>query len=126
MKQEWPRYQLALGKEPFPAVQTESPFFLFALVQFDGNGGVLAGTPSALSFLQFAGSYTLNPDCTGTMSLNNAAASSSVFECAPTGTALALSFILIQPATTHGAPAPEIAFTQASATQTLSGDGVAQ
>ena len=114
------------GAGTIPATQTEAPFFLFALVQFDGNGGVLAGMPSALSFLQFAGSYTLNPDCTGTMSLNNAAASSSVFSAPPTGSALALSFILIQPETTHGAPAPEIEFNQASGTQTLHGYGVAQ
>jgi hypothetical protein len=109
-----------------PAMQTESPFFLFALVQFDGNGGILAGTTSELSFLQFAGSYTLNPDCTGTMSLDNGTAISSTVSTAQAGSALALNFILIQPETTHGAPAPEIAFTQASGTQTLSGYGVTQ
>ena len=114
------------GSGTIPAAQTEAPFFLFALVQFDGSGGVLAGLPSALSFLQFAGSYTLNPDCTGTMSLNNAAASTGAFSAPQTGSALALSFILIQPETTHGAPAPEIEFNQASGTQTLHGYGIAQ
>ena len=42
------------------------------------------------------------------------------------GSALELNFILVQQETTHGAPAPEIAFVQASGTQTLSGYGVTQ
>jgi hypothetical protein len=107
------------GALTIPAAQTEAPFFSFVMVQFDGIGGIQAGTASALSFLQFSGSYTLNPDCTGTMSLNNGTV-------AQPGSALELNFILIQQETTHGAPAPEIAFVQASGTQTLSGYGVTQ
>ena len=114
------------GTATISAMPTEAPFFLFALVQFDGNGGIQAGTTSALGFLQFAGSYTLNPDCTGTMSLDNGTAISSTVSTAQAGSALALNFILIQQETTHGAPAPEIAFVQASGTQTLSGYGVTQ
>ncbi len=65
----------------------ETPLFFFGLVQFDGNGNVITpvssssassssgsspnGTPasSGLGYLQFTGTYTINPDCSGTLTL---------------------------------------------------------
>jgi hypothetical protein len=122
---------------------TEAPYFLFGLVQFDGNGNIIApsGTPSTLgSNLRYTGTYTVNVDCTGTMTLKGSAPSSST--TGTTGTtsttssvSLSLSFILTQPSVAYngggptsrsGSIGPGIQFSQSGATETLEGYGIAQ
>lgn len=121
--------------------QTEAPFFLFGLVQFDGNGNVIApsGTPSTVGGnLRYTGSYTVNADCTGTMTLKAPAPSSGTTGTTSTtsSTSLSLSFILSQPSVAFnggsssnarsGSVGPGIQFSQSSATETLEGYGIAQ
>ena len=108
------------GTVTLPA-QTETPLFLFGRVLFDGNGGIPAPpvTPASLGFLQFVGSYTINTDCTGTMTLNSVGSSNS-------DPSLSLAFVLTQPRVSDASMRPEIQFSQSSAAQTLSGYGLAQ
>ncbi len=53
------------------AVSGVAPFFLFGVLQFDGNGNVVApsASTSPLGYLEFTGTYKVNADCTGTMTL---------------------------------------------------------
>lgn len=69
--------------------EAESPFFFFGLLQFDGNGNVVApvsttgstttsSTPvsgssiaNALGYLQFTGTYTVSSDCSGIMTITS-------------------------------------------------------
>lgn len=147
--------------------QTEAPFFFFALVQFDGNGNVISpsasssitgsssstGTSSPLGYLQFTGTYTVNPDCTGTMTLNAFPSSMSLTvgksttstgtgttgtgtgtsTTASTNPPLTLNFILTQ-ATVPVSTAPSTArydgsgiqFSLSTGTETIVGYGVGQ
>ena len=112
--------------------QTQAPFFTFGLVQFDGAGKISSqsGT-SSLSYLQYSGTYTVNADCTGTMTLSNAPnTSTSGATGGGTGsstTGTSLNFILLQPSNARGvSSSPEISFSQASGTQTMFGVGIAQ
>lgn len=113
--------------------QTQAPFFTFGLVQFDGHGNITSqsGT-SSLGYLQFAGTYTVNPDCTGTMTLSNATNTSTSGNNGGTGTTTSttgtsVNFVLIQPSASSGAPSsPQISFSQSGSGQTLFGTGIAQ
>ena len=121
---------------------TGAPFFSFGMVQFDGNGNVisLAVTPSPLAFLQFTGTYTVNPDCTGTMTLKSTSSSGPTTTTgtgsSPTGstTAMSLSFVLTQGlvpfngGNPSGARAigPEIEFTSSSSSLMATGYGIPQ
>ena len=102
--------------------QTVAPFFLFARVQFDGNGNILtpAGPVSTMSFLQLGGSYTVKSDCTGTLTLT--AVDAAIGGSGPT---LSLNFALTQSDSSTGSR-PEIQFSGASQTQTLFGYGRSQ
>jgi hypothetical protein len=122
------------------STQTEAPFFWFASIDFDGNGNVIIPSvvPSALSYLQYTGSYKVNADCTGTMTLkSNTGASSSTTGTSSTTSSSALSvyFILSQPTVPFNpgnpsqqasSPSPGIEFSLSSGTETLSGRGIAQ
>jgi hypothetical protein len=105
--------------------QTVAPFFLIGRVQFDGNGNILpqAATPSSLSFLQFAGSYTVNADCTGTMTLGSNTVAAAFTIPGPT---LSANFVLTQPSVTGGSTGPDIQFNLFNGAETLSGRGQVQ
>ena len=111
--------------------QTQAPFFTFGLVQFDGNGNMISqsGT-SSLGYLQFAGTYTVNADCTGTMTLSNATSTSTGGNTGGTGTTTSttgtsVNFALIQPSASSGG-SPQISFSQSGSGQTMFGTGIAQ
>ena len=116
---------------PILGTQTQAPFFTFGLVQFDGNGNIMtqAGA-SSLGYLQFAGTYTVNADCTGTMTLSNATVTSTSGSTGTGTTAPAtgatVNFVLIQPIDSGSSAPPEIAFSQSGSGQTLFGTGIAQ
>jgi hypothetical protein len=102
--------------------QTVASFFLLGRVQFDATGTILpqVATSSSLSFLQFAGSYTVNSDCTGTMTLgsdNGTAAS---------GSTLAVNFVLTQPGSPGISMKPDIQFNLSNGVETLFGRGQVQ
>ena len=117
---------------------TEQPATLFAAVSFDGNGNATAQTVSAASPLgsfQLTGTYTVNMDCSGSMTLNAVPASSTTTGTG-TGTtttpppAIKVSFVLSPPA---GAAAlsgystrPAIEFTAWNGIETFFGLGTAQ
>jgi hypothetical protein len=123
----------------------ETPFFLFGTVDFNGSGSIISpsGTLSTLgSNLEFTGSYTVNADCTGTMTLNSSLLSTStstgttgMSTSSTSSSALSLSFVLVQPTvpftpgstTASRSLGPEIEFSMSSSgTQTLSGYGLPQ
>jgi hypothetical protein len=122
------------------SAQTEAPFFLFSLVQFDGNGNVISpsGTPSTLGGnLRFTGTYTVNADCTGTMTLSNAPGTitgATGSSSATSSSTLSLSFIVTPPTVPYNSASttavrstgPEIEFSQSSGSATLFGYGIAQ
>ena len=113
---------------------TEQPATFFAVVRFDGNGNVIAqtvGASSPLASFQLTGSYTVNLDCSGSMTLNTATTSTG----SATGTPLMVSFVLTPPAQyqTPGAIAvsgyssrPGIEFTAWNSNETFFGFGTAQ
>jgi hypothetical protein len=121
------------------STQMEAPLFWFGRVQFDGNGKITApsGTQTPLSSLQFTGSYTVNNNCTGTMTLTgptNTTPTGSGSGGTGTGssaTPLSVNFVLTQPAIAFsgGAPVPGgstkpgIEFSLSSGSQTLIGYG---
>jgi hypothetical protein len=116
-----------LASDSILGAQTEAPFFTFGLVQFDGIGNIIsqAGT-SSLSYLQFAGTYTVNTDCTGTMALSNATNSSTSGSTGTATTGTSVNFVLIQPSASGPSSSPVILFSQSGSGQTLYGTGIAQ
>jgi hypothetical protein len=131
---------IGTGTSAASSASGASSFFLFASVDFNGAGTIVAPSvaPSSLSSLQFTGTYTVNPDCTGTMTISNAPASSSSSATGSSSTSsskLSLSFTLTQPSVLFnpGTPTatarsfgPGIEFSQSSSSGTLFGYGVAQ
>ena len=101
---------------------TGTPFFVFGRVQFDGNGNLIA-LPSAQSSIgrQFVGTYTVNNDCTGNVSLNSTG-STTAGSVAGSTPALSLNFVMIGSATSS---TPQIQFTQSGGSQLLVGSGQA-
>jgi hypothetical protein len=99
---------------------TGTPFFVFGRVQFDGTGNLIA-LPSAQSSIgrQYVGTYTVNNDCTGTVSLNSTGSTTagSVTGSTP---ALALNFVMNGSASSS---TPQIQFMQSGGTQLLVGSG---
>ncbi len=76
------------------------------------------------SALQFVGSYTVNTDCSGILTLGTV---STVAGTAVTpGSTLSVNFVLTQPSAPFTGNRPVIEFSQSSATQTLFGYGEAQ
>lgn len=120
-----------------------SLFTGFASAQFDGNGNILSTsstpgtstTPSAQSYLQLAGTYTVNADCTGSMKLTiPGATTSSTGSTSSASSTLSLNFVLTPPSvpvnqstlsTARSLP-PEIQFTQTGTTEMISGYGLAE
>lgn len=111
-----------------------APFFFVALADFDGGGNIVAPpgtTTPPLGFLQFKGTYTVNPDCTGTMTLTPVSAgSTSSGTASSASTAMTVNFVLTQakaPVTQAPSTAkyggPGIEFSLANSTETLFGFG---
>ncbi len=105
--------------------QTVASFFLLGRVQFDANGTILpqTATASSLSFLQFAGSYTVNTDCTGTMTLGS---NSSTGASLTPGSTLSVTFVLTQASVPGVSMRPDIQFNLSNGAETLFGRGQAQ
>lgn len=105
-----------------------TPFFIFGRVQFDGNGNLTApaGTQPSLS-LQFVGTYTVNNNCTGTLTLNTTNGTTGTTTGSTTGTtansSLSLNFVLTAGNQSSSSSTPQIEFTQTSGTQILLGSG---
>ena len=121
---------------------TTQPVTFVARLTFDGNGNVIAQpvvSPSPLASFQYTGTYTVNLDCSGTISLIPATAASSTGTVVTTTTTatplLSASFVLIPPVAyvttgsatlTGSADRPSLLFTVSNSTETLSGYGRAQ
>jgi hypothetical protein len=130
------------------------PITLFGVVTFDGGGHIIpqmVATGSSLGNFQYTGTYTINPNCSGTMTLTPmgttvAAGSSTTTGTTGTGTttttttnttALTVNFVLTPPVTYPSTTAysatpsgyssrPGIEFTLTSGNETLMGMGIAQ
>jgi hypothetical protein len=118
------------------SASVQQPATLFARLRFDGNGNVILDTVasgSPLGSFQYAGTYTVNLDCSGSITLTPAAS--------PTGTstssasAISASMVLIPPiayvtngtaSLTGSADRPSIQFTLTNAGETFTGYGRAQ
>src|ERR1700722_2257856 len=122
---------------------TLQPVSVFGVVTFDGAGKILpqivpSGSP--LGSFQYKGTYTVNLNCTGTMTLGPATSASSTTTTTTTTTssaALTVNFVLTPPITypttnaysaspSGNAFRPGIEFTLTSAAETLAGFGIAQ
>jgi hypothetical protein len=103
---------------------------MFARVRFDGNGNLIADTAasgSPLASFQYAGAYTVNLDCSGTITFTTGSGT--------TATSIAGSFVLtpppayLNPSVTNlsgYSERPGILYTLTNATETISGYGRAQ
>jgi len=120
------------------------PITLMGVVTFDGGGHIIQQTVasgSPLGNFQYTGTYTINPDCAGTMTL--APATSTTTTTTTTGTAAAsastftVNFVLTPPITypttsaysaspSGNAARPGIEFTFGSSFASLYGFGIAQ
>jgi hypothetical protein len=116
-----------------------------ARVLFDGTGKVLDGTISGvttpLSLLQYTGTYTVFPDCTGALTLKPPAAATPSTTASGTGAvgapAISAYFVITSPivqVNSNGNVAfqspfglrPSLLFSLASRSQVISGIGTAQ
>lgn len=88
---------------------TLQPYMFVANVRFDGNGNVVSdptASASPLSFFAYTGTYTVNADCSGTMTLTSTPPATTP----PTaGTALSLNFVLTQPVVMINPGVPNLA-----------------
>jgi hypothetical protein len=116
---------------------TVQPVDVFGVVTFDGAGNVIpqmvpSGSP--LGSFQYKGTYTVNLNCTGAMTLGSAISTTTT---TTSSTALTVNFVLTPPITYPTTSAysaspsgdssrPGIEFTLTSAFETLSGFGIAQ
>lgn len=114
-----------------------------ARIRFDGNGKVVddtvLGVTTPLASLQYTGTYSVNADCTGTLTLSQKLASSAATGTTPSSTtpAITLSFVITDPivqVNSSGAVAfqspfslrPSFVFSFANQNQVVSGIGKAQ
>ncbi len=124
---------------------TTQPATIFGRVFFDGAGNITPQTVAAgspLASFQYAGAYTVNLDCSGTMTLTPSASSTSTGTGTGTGsgtstaTSVKVNFVLIPPiayltGNTSSLPSgsaarPGIEFTLSNSTATLAGFGLPQ
>jgi hypothetical protein len=103
-----------------------------AIVHFDGGGNIIADpivSPSSLAMFQYTGTYTVNSDCTGTMTLSSGpgAPGGSI---AKFPSALSISFIITPATISLGAPnpvgdqsRPGLELVMSNGTQTANGYG---
>ncbi len=114
------------------------PVTFLASVTFDGNGNVIPQTvtsPSPLGSFQYAGTYTMNLNCTGTITLMAPPKTSTTGTTTSTTPLMTLNFVLIPPVAyvtngtaslTGSADRPSLLFTTSNTTEILSGYGRAQ
>jgi hypothetical protein len=119
-------FGLNLGDPPpsETGARTVSPFGFIGRIFADGNGALIqdnAGNNSPLGMRQFVGSYTMNSDCTGTMTFtgtsDNSGAPGIPGTPTPGATGPTLSFVLTQGRATNqtgqtpnGTQRPELLF----------------
>ncbi|HEV1285092.1 MAG TPA: hypothetical protein VNU44_07270 [Bryobacteraceae bacterium] len=116
------------------SASVQQPATLFARLRFDGNGNVILDTVasgSPLGSFQYAGTYTVNLDCSGSITLTPAASPTGT----STGSAITASMVLTPPVAyvtngtaslTGSADRPSIQFTLTNAGETFTGYGRAQ
>jgi hypothetical protein len=114
---------------------TTQPVTFFASVTFDGNGNVVpqpVASSSPLGSFQYAGTYTVNLNCTGTLTLAAPPKTGTPTSVTPLVTA---NFVLIPPVAyvsngtttlSGSADRPSLLFSTSNSTQILSGYGRAQ
>jgi hypothetical protein len=114
------------------------PVTFLASVTFDGNGNVVPQTvtsPSPLGSFQYAGTYTVNLNCSGTLTLMAPPKTTSTGTTTSTTALLSVNFVLIPPvaylttgtATLTGSQdRPSLLFTTSNTSEILSGYGRAQ
>lgn len=124
---------------------TAQPATIFGRVFFDGGGNIVPQTVasgSPLANFQYAGTYTVNLDCSGTMTLTPGGSTTGAGAGPGTGTGTAaatsvkVNFVLIPPIAyltgnssslpTGSAARPGIEFTLSNSTATLAGFGLPQ
>jgi hypothetical protein len=125
-----------VSRVTFQAVAVNPPgtgnIATLAVVHFDGGGNIIADpitSPSPLAMFQYSGTYTVNSDCTGTMTLSSGpgAPGGSI---AKFPSALSINFIITPATISLGAPnpvgdqsRPGVEFVMSNGTQTASGYG---
>jgi hypothetical protein len=113
-----------------------------ARLRFDGNGKVVddtvLGVTTPLTTFQYTGTYTVNADCTGTLSISHTPQPTATATTpTATGTPLTITFVITDPivqVNSSGAVAfqspfslrPSFVFSFANQTQVVSGIGKAQ
>lgn len=130
------------------------PIVFFASVTFDGNGNVVAQTPSSgspLASFNYMGTYTMNLNCSGTMTLSPPPTTSSSTSSSSTSTSTTttttttttsggttswtINFVVVPPVTyavngsailTGNADRASMLFSLQSSTETIFGYGRAQ
>jgi hypothetical protein len=126
---------------------TPQPVSVLAVLTFDGAGNILpqmVASGSPLADFQYKGTYTVNLNCSGTLTLMPVPPSTTTTTSTGTGTgttttstAITASFVLTPPITypttnaysaspSGNAARPGINFTLTTATETVSGYGIAQ
>jgi hypothetical protein len=115
---------------------TSQAVTFLASVTFDGAGNVITQpvtSPSPLGSFQFTGTYTVNLNCSGTLTLNSPKSTATGTSATPA--LINANFVLIPPVAfvstgtatlTGSADRPSLLFTTASSTETISGYGRAQ
>jgi hypothetical protein len=125
------------GTTTSTTVPDSQPAIFIAAVSFDGNGNVVAqavGANSPLGSFQLTGTYTVNLDCSGTMSLSTVTSSTSTGTTGTTTSSTATKFLVdfvLTPASGAAALSgyssrPAIDFTLWNGTETFFGLGTAQ
>jgi hypothetical protein len=113
-----------------------------ARIRFDGNGKVVddsvLGVNTPLATLQYTGTYSVNPDCTGTVTISQTPGANSTTGTKPAaGSAITLSLVITNPivqVNSSGTVAfqspfslrPSFVFSFANQNQVVSGIGKAQ
>jgi hypothetical protein len=119
---------------------TVQPVSVFGVVTFDGAGNVIPQTVasgSPLGSFQYKGTYTVNLNCSGTMTLGPVPPAGTTTTTTTTTPSLTVNFVLTPPITypttnafsaspSGNASRPGIEFNVTSAGETLSGFGIAQ
>jgi|HubBroStandDraft_4_1064222.scaffolds.fasta_scaffold37815_3 hypothetical protein len=119
---------------------TAQPVSVLGVVTFDGAGNVIpqtVGSGSPLGSFQYKGTYTVNLNCSGTMTLGPVPATTTTTTTTTTSPSLTVNFVLTPPITypttnaysatpSGNAARPGIEFNLTSAGETLSGFGIAQ
>jgi hypothetical protein len=117
------------------ATTTSSPFALIGYVDFNGAGKIVAipsnssassnATTTTFSALQYIGTYTVNMDCSGTLTISNSDLPSSTSTGTTTGTSagssLTINFVITPPSLQAGsnqAPGLDLSYSLGDASGT--------